>query len=113
MNQNEKLALAARIRQGMVVDPVIPDGFGQYPGRVERTEAVVPTSVGDSRLWILREKGKTGEGALPWRRLRPSPHGTGSSLCQHGHLRGRVRDPGLGLPSGPGISVSGGCGGML
>ncbi len=74
MNQNEKLALAARIRQGMVVDPVIPDGFGQYPGRVERTEAVVPTSVGDSRLWILREKGKTGEGALP---LYVNIHGGG------------------------------------
>lgn len=60
MTQEEKLALAARIRQGMVVDPVIPEGFERYPNRVERREIMVPTSVGDSRVYVLREKGRTG-----------------------------------------------------
>ena len=60
MTYEEKLQLAAEIRKGMVVDPVIPDGLETYLERVERREAWILTSQGDSHVYILKEKGRKG-----------------------------------------------------
>lgn len=58
MTREEKLKLAEKIRQGMVVEPVVPDGFEQYLERVECCEKWIPVSAGTSHIYILREKGK-------------------------------------------------------
>lgn len=60
MTQEEKIELAGKIREGMVVDPVVPDGFETYRKSVNQEERWIETETGRSHIYILREKERTG-----------------------------------------------------